>query len=100
MPKKLCTQGAQYGLIKEYTLNHIMDPEYDLGYIPSLNHIGLPGYVQDTERVSASAVSGTLWPTAPQALQTLKPSLTSLALVGGLAVSKGESVGHDFWLFL
>ena len=36
---------AHYGTIKEYTLNHATDHEYDLRYVPELCHVGCPDLV-------------------------------------------------------
>ena len=37
------SQKLQYPLVKEYTLNHIKDPEYNLRYIPELRDSGVSG---------------------------------------------------------
>ena len=44
------SQRLHYPLIKEYTLNHIWDPYYNLRYIPKLRGNGVSGF-----RVSFSA---------------------------------------------
>ena len=51
---EITTQGAQYGLIKEYTFLFVdvpiflqldRDPQHDLSYVPEFGHIGLSGYL-------------------------------------------------------
>ena len=52
VPEPESTERAQYGSIKEYSLQVLYgDPKYDLRYLPELSHSGLPGSIMDSRAI-------------------------------------------------